>query len=231
MVEITNIYSIGYRCNNDDLLTFMGIRKYSSPFSYMIIDYKTALNYIDNSFNNYDNFKYINNKSGQYMWCNNDKWKNELYFRLYYPDNNKTKNLSDWENICVSNHHNLNTEIDKIKLRSDRLLYNLNNKNETLMLFCIHKIQNYSDDNINNYIDIEFLIKFNNKYDTHLLFIIPLFNYNLDPKIKYNSNKITIIYLNSFYEGNGTAFNDERIKWNEIIKIMNNNYNFNIENK
>ena len=80
------------------------------------------------------------------MWCNNDQWKNELYFRLYYPDNNKTKNLSDWENICVSNHDNLNTEIDKIKLRSDRLLYNLNNKNETLMLFCIHKIYDYQLD-------------------------------------------------------------------------------------
>ena len=92
------------------------------------------------------------------------------------------------------------------------------------MLFCITKIQNYIDDNINNYIDIEFLINFNDKYDTHLLFIMPLFNYNLDPKIMYNSNKITIIYLNSFYEGNGTAFNDERIKWNEVIKIMNNNY-------
>ena len=47
----------------------------------------------------------------------------------------------------------------------------------------------------------------------------------------YNSNNIMIIYLNSFYEGNGTAFNDERIKWKEVVKIMNNYYNFNIEDK
>ena len=231
MIEISNIYSIGYRCNNDDLLTFMNIRKYSSPFSYMIIDYKTALNYIDNSFINYDKFHYVNNKSGQYMWCNNNQWKNELYFRLYYPELNKTKNLSDWDNICVSNHHNLNNEINKIMIRANRLLYNLNNKSSSLMLFCIHKIQNYIDDNINNYIDIDFLLKFNNKYNTHLLFILPLFNYNVDPKIMYNSNNIMIIYLNSFYENNGTAFNDERIKWKEVMKIMNNYYKFNIEDK
>lgn len=116
-------------------------------------------------------------------------------------------------------------------MRATRLLYNLKNKSSSLMLFCIHKIQNYIDDNINNYIDIDFLLKFNKKYNTHLLFILPLFDYNLDPKIMYNSNNIMIIYLNSFYEGNGTAFNDERIKWNEIIKIMNNNYKFNIEDK
>ena len=231
MIKITNIYSIGYRCNNDDLLNFINIRKYSSPFSYMIIDYKTALNYIDNSFVNYDKFKYINNNSGQYEWCDNKQWSRELYFRLYFPDDIKTKKLSDWDNICVSNHHNLYNEIDKILLRANRLLYNLKNKPSSLMLFCIHKIQNYIDDNINNYIDIDFLLKFNKKYNTNLLFIIPLFNYNLDPKIMYNSNNIMIIYLNSFYEGNGTAFTDKRIKWNDVIKIMNNYYNFNIENK
>ena len=99
------------------------------------------------------------------------------------------------------------------------------------MLFCIHKIQNYIDDNINNYIDIDFLLKFNKKYNIHLLFILPLYNYNLDAKIMYNSNNIIIIYLNSFYEGKGTAFSDKRINWNEVIEIMNNNYKFNIEDK
>ena len=231
MIKITNIYSIGYRCNNDDLLTFMKIRKYSSPFSYMIIDYKTALTYIDNSFINYDKFKYINNKSGEYKWCDNKQWSKELYFRLYIPDHTKTKILSDWDNICVSNHHNLYNEIDQIMIRAKRLLYNLYNKSSSLMLFCIHKIQNYIDDNINNYIDIVFILKFNKKYNSHLLFIIPLFNYNLDPKIMYNSNNIMIIYLNSFYEGNGTAFTDPRIKWKELINLINSNYIFNIEDK
>lgn len=227
-INITNIYSIGYRCNNDDFLKHNNIRQYSSPFSYMLIDYKTALNFIDTSFNHYFNYEIMQPNTIKLI----DKFfTTPVYVNKIFNDILKTNIIHNWDRICLWNHHNLNTEIDKIKLRSDRLLYNLNNKNETLMLFCIHKIQNYSDDNINNYIDIEFLIKFNNKYDTHLLFIMPLFNYNLDPKIMYNSNKITIIYLNSFYEGNGTAFNDERIKWNEVIKIMNNNYNFNIENK
>ncbi len=29
---------------------FLKIRKYSSPFSYMVIDIRTALNFIDNNF-------------------------------------------------------------------------------------------------------------------------------------------------------------------------------------
>ena len=131
----------------------------------------------------------------------------------------------------MSNHHSLNKEIDKIMMRANRLLYNLKNKSSLLMLFCIHKIQNYIDDNINNYIDIDFILDFNKKYNVHLLFILPLYNYNLEPRIMYNSNNILIIYLNSFYEGNGTAFSDKRINWNKLIQLINNNYNFNIEDK
>lgn len=228
MINITNIYSIGYRCNNDDFLKSNNLRKYSSPFSYMLIDYKSALNFIDNSFNNY--FDYIIIEPNKIKLI--DKFfTTPVFINKNLNNISKTNIVHNWEKICLWNHHNLNNEIDKILLRANRLLYNLNNKSSSLMLFCIHKIQNYIDDNINNYIDIDFLLKFNNKYNTHLLFIIPLYNYNLEPKIMYNSNNIMIIYLNSFYEGNGTAFSDERIKWNDVMKLMNNYYNFNIQDK
>ena len=228
MINITNIYSIGYRCNNDDFLKSNDLRKYSSPFSYMLIDYKSALYFIDNSFNNY--FDYIIIEPNKIKLI--DKFFTTSVFINKNCNNiSKTNIVHNWEKICLWNHHNLNNEIDKIMIRANRLLYNLNNKSSSLMLFCIHKIQNYIDNNINNYIDIAFLLKFNKKYNTHLLFILPLYNYNLDPKIMYNSNNIMIIYLNSFYEGNGTAFSDERIKWNDVMKLMNNYYNFNIEDK
>jgi len=228
MINITNIYSIGYRCNNDDFLKSNNLRKYSSPFSYMLIDYKSSLNFIDNSFNNY--FDYIIIESNKIKLI--DKFfTTPVFINKNYNNILESNIVHNWEKICLWNHHNLNNEIDIISLRANRLLYNLNNKSSSLMLFCIHKIQNYIDDNINNYIDIDFLLKFNNKYNTHLLFILPLFNYNLDPKIMYNSNNIMIIYLNSFYESNGTAFSDERIKWNDVMKLMNNYYNFNIEDK
>lgn len=228
---INNIYSIGYRCNNDDLLNHMKIRKYSSPFSYMIIDYKTALNFIDTKFNNFLDFKYVNNLDCQYKWCNNNNWKNHLFFSLHFPDNNKSKNISDWDNICVWNHHNLFNEKDRINLRGERLLYNLTNKNNTLLLLCIHKIQNYINNDLKKYIDLDFLINFNNKYKTNLLFIIPLYNFKKDPTIIYDNNNILIIFLESFYEGNGTAFTDTRIKWDDLINLINKKYSFNIEDK
>lgn len=228
MINITNIYSIGYRCNNDDFLKSNNLRKYSSPFSYMLIDYKSALNFIDNSFNNY--FDYIIIESNKIKLI--DKFfTTPVFINKNLNNISETNIVHNWDEICLWNHHNLNNEIDKIIMRANRLLYNLNNKSSSLMLFCIHKIQNYIDDNINNYIDIDFLLKFNKKFKSHLLFILPLYNYNLDPKIMYNSNNIMIIYLNSFYDGNGTAFNDERIKWKEVMKIMSNYYNFNIEDK
>ena len=47
---ITDIYSLGYRCNTDDLMKQMNIRNYSSPFSYMVIDYKSVFHYINTNF-------------------------------------------------------------------------------------------------------------------------------------------------------------------------------------
>ena len=228
MINITNIYSIGYRCNNDDFLKSNNLRKYSSPFSYMLIDYKSALNFIDNSFNNYFDCIIIPSNKIKLI----DKFfTTPVFINKNLNNISKTNIVHNWEKICLWNHHNLNNEIGKISLRANRLLYNLYNKSSSLMLFCIHKIQNYIDDNINNYIDLDFLLKFNEKHNIHLLFIIPLFNYNLDPKIMYNSNNIMIVYLNSFYEGNGTAFTDPRIKWKELINLINSNYIFNIEDK
>ena len=50
MIKINNIFSIGYRCTNDELLKSMKLREYSGPFSYMVIDYKSALEFIENRF-------------------------------------------------------------------------------------------------------------------------------------------------------------------------------------
>lgn len=60
IVNITNIFAIGFRCNTDHFLSnFLKIRKYSSPFSYMVIDIQTALHFIDAKFLNYTNRDFI----------------------------------------------------------------------------------------------------------------------------------------------------------------------------
>jgi hypothetical protein len=66
-IDITNIYSIGYRCITDDFLVKLKIRNYSSPFSYMVIDYKTVFEFINNNFNNYLDVYYIQNSNC--TWC------------------------------------------------------------------------------------------------------------------------------------------------------------------
>ena len=59
MRQINNVFSIGYRCNADELLEALNIRKYSSPFSFMVIDVKTALKFISTKFENYTNPEFI----------------------------------------------------------------------------------------------------------------------------------------------------------------------------
>jgi len=39
IIKINNVFSVGYKCNTDGFLDkFLKIRKYSSPFSYMVIN-------------------------------------------------------------------------------------------------------------------------------------------------------------------------------------------------
>ena len=62
MKKIKKVFSIGYRCNTDDLMKQMNIRNYSSPFSYMVIDYKSVFKYINNNFEDFCDIIYLNNK-------------------------------------------------------------------------------------------------------------------------------------------------------------------------
>lgn len=78
IININNIFAIGFRCNTDEFLDkFLKIRRYSSPFSYMVIDIKTALSFIDNNFENYINKDFIEPGKNTYKfnkrnWCCNN---------------------------------------------------------------------------------------------------------------------------------------------------------------
>ena len=67
IININNIFAIGFRCNTDEFLDkFLKIRRYSSPFSYMVIDIKTALHFIDNNFLTYTDMNFI--KNGEFTY-------------------------------------------------------------------------------------------------------------------------------------------------------------------
>ena len=106
IVNINNIFSIGYRCNTDGfLIHFLKIRKYSSPFSYMIIDIKTALQFIDNKFENYINLEYIEPGKDTYTFNRHNWWCSHIHkcskITGDYVD------ILDMDTVCIWNHHNL----------------------------------------------------------------------------------------------------------------------------
>ena len=50
---INFIFSIGYRCYSPDFLNKFKLRKMSSPFDYLFIDFETSLKIINNNFDDY----------------------------------------------------------------------------------------------------------------------------------------------------------------------------------
>lgn len=219
-IKITDVFSTGYRCNTDDFMKSLNIRKYSSPFSYMVIDYKNALNFINNRFDNYLNFNYVINNN-KYYWCENI-WGRHLFFhkKCTLEDKSVIK-VDTLDEICVWNHHNLFNDANTIKRRCDRLLEKLDNNPESTLLFCIHKIKDCND------YDLDFLNFFCKKQKCKMLFMVPLYSFDKEPTIMFKNENLLVIHFNSYYDGNGTAFSDERINWKLLENIINENYIFN----
>jgi hypothetical protein len=112
-----------------------------------------------------------------------------------------------------------------IDRRSNYLLKCLNVKPDTTLLFYIEKIQIYGEKDC--YFDKNIL----DKYNCNFLILIPLLNLNTDPFIYYKDLRITIIYFESNLEGYATETTSHIEEWNKIHIIINNLYNFNIEEK
>ena len=233
---ITDIYSIGYRCNTDDLMKKLNIRHYSSPFSYMVIDYKSVFKYINNNFENFFDIIYLNNKeknneiyelSNQefynYNWYNTF-WYNDLYINKSCLINKHIQNVPDWNNVCIWNHHNINNiEVkNTINKRIERLYNSLNNKSNTTLLIYINKIEK----NINY--DKNELLDFIKNKKCNLLFIQPLYYYNKEIENIYTDNNLNIIHMNSYYECNGTGLDDTRIAWKKLEELIYKIYEFKI---
>lgn len=54
MKNIINfIFSIGYRCDSVDFLKKFNLRKFSSPFDFLFIDFETSLKIINNNFDDF----------------------------------------------------------------------------------------------------------------------------------------------------------------------------------
>ena len=227
VVNINNIFALGYRCNNDEfLIKFLKIRKYSSPFSYMVIDINSALDFIDNKFLNYTNMNYIANGNDTYKFNKRDWTCNHVHTCSVIE--NEHVDILDMDRVCIWNHHDLrdNNVINSINRRSSHLLECLHNKSDTTLLFYIEKIQKYEREK-ESYFDINRL----DKYDCKFLIFIPLLDFNADPFIFYDNSNIRIIYFNSDLALWGTDINSHTDEWSKLEVLVNKLYHFNIESR
>ena len=234
---INNIFSIGYRCNTDIFIDkYLKIRKYSSPFSYMVIDLDTSLFFIDNNFNNFITIDYLMSggttmKEGKNLFTfNKIPWRcihiHKKSNISLYDINNKCLEILKIDRICAWNHHELwdNNTRNSIKRRINHFL---NVKNETTLLLYIAKIQKYNKDTF--YFNTNIFDKYNYKF----LLLIPLLDLNSEPIIYCNTEKVTIILFKSNLDGWSVSAEgyDNQSDWENLTKIINTLYDFKIKNR
>lgn len=222
-MNITNVFSIGYRCNTDDFLKIMDIRKCSSPFSYMVIDVRTALNFIDDEFKNFLNDDQINHCNSTFLY-NRQPWNHYLYIhnvtRVPHPHPDI---IHDMDTVCIWNHHNLQDDeiIKKIHRRAMHLIHCLHNESKQTLLFYIEKLQRYTDEK-----DVYFDTSIFEKYSCKFLVLVPLIDfYSNTPVIQYHDNKAYVIYFKS---NNVANIDDHKDQWVMLHRILESIYEFKI---
>jgi hypothetical protein len=223
-IHINNCFSIGYRCNTDEFMKGLCIRQYSSPFSYMVCDLETSIQFIENEFIDFLNVTYIPDHN--FYW-NGNKWDHKLYFNNRFKPYKYEGEINREKRVCVWNHHDLNNSIiaDSIKRRYLRLLDA--DKISNILYIYIENIQNYYTDNWENYFSKEIILNFiANRTNRYILLLLPLINFNSDP-VLYKINKyLNVIFYESNTHGTINDYDDPNIKWNKVQYLVLQNYSF-----
>ena len=227
MILITNVFALGFRCNADEFLEkYLKIRVYASPFSWVVIDLKSALVFIKIKFKGYTNAYYITRvrTPNNYKWYNK-LYNGELFFHNFFPIT-VNKNIIENERCCIWLHHNLHDAsiVRKLNARATHLLNVLENAAKSLLFIYLEKIQDFNNNN-NSYFDITLL----DDFTCHFLILIPLLNYNREPSIIYTSiERIKIIYFSSSLEKQVVDTKCHIDEWNKVTALVNSIYEFNI---
>jgi hypothetical protein len=135
-IKIRYFLSIGHRCNSTDFAIKYDLRKFSSPFDYMYVDFESALQIISKRFSDFCNDIVImdnQNKSLQLIhkkntnvpdeeysmllkknikYMNDDfSWTtlriNQTYTRPFDHNEEILDNIYFWPRICIHHHHNV----------------------------------------------------------------------------------------------------------------------------
>lgn len=232
-IKIKNIFAIGWRCNTDEFLKdFLKERHYSSPFSYMVIDIKTALNFIDTKFLNYTNTNFIKPGNRTFKF-NKANWKCKSIHKCSIIQDDYV-DIHDVDKVCIWNHHHLSTNCEKrirlktiysFRRRSNHLLKCLDEEPESTLLFYIEKIQTYEENKI--FFDKSIL----DNYQCKFLILVPLLNFNEEPFLFYDDAKIKIIYFKSNLEGCATDIHYHEDQWKKLTTLIKEIYDFIVESR
>jgi hypothetical protein len=226
-ISINNCFGIGYRCNTDEFMIGLNIRKYSSPFSYMVCDLETSIEFIQNEFKDFLN---VTSKPKHNFKWNRRIWNYHLFFNNKFIPEKENVEVNLVKRMCVWNHHDLNNEIivDSIKRRCLHLLEA--DKSPNILYIYIDSIQTYCTDNWENYFPKEIVLNFiGNNHNRHILLLLPLVNYKNNPML-YNINaNLNVIFYESNMDGNINDYGNSKIKWNLIKDLVFKNYSFSIK--
>jgi hypothetical protein len=166
---IIYIIGVGLNCETDTFLQRNNMRLFSTPFSYMLIDFETAQCNLTNSFKDYFQVEYIKNaeegeggnisRVQQFKYIKVFKYLShifypELFINTKFLPKSIDEDVYKWDRICIFLHHNLNQSsvIDNFKRRIERVQSIFKFHKDKTLLFDIDKQYNLCqiDDKIEN---------------------------------------------------------------------------------
>jgi hypothetical protein len=210
---IKNVFSLGYRCNSDKFLNEnLKVRKYASPFSHLIIDIESALNFIDTDFKDFLNKDCIRSDIKSFIL--DGKTHECFHVHKICEVSDFSVDISGVKRICMWAHHNL--ELDHIFksmiVRSKHFQKIMTEAPESMLLFYMDNPHNYKGT-----LDI-FDCSPLEKYKCNFLILIPLRNFNEEITVKGKGN-INIIYFKSI------------LPYDKLESTINELYTFDIEER
>ena len=201
------------------------IRKYSSPFSYMVCDLETSLRFIETNFIYFT--KVVSKQIHDFKW-NGRPWYHHLFFNFLFVPPKNNIDVSELKRVCVWNHHKLNdpTVLESVDRRCGRLLHALNSGKPTLLIY-IDNIHPFTTKNWGDYIRQERVMNFlAARPSCHMFLCVPILEFPADPTIQTVSDQLSVILYNSNKEGNINDYKQANIRWDVIKNFTLTKYKF-----
>jgi hypothetical protein len=251
MKEINYIIGIGLRCATDGFLLGNKLRLFSTPFSFMIIDFETAIENIINSFDGYLQLEHIINleedKGGNIkkipQFGNIKVFKTfsvftlgrNLFFNIKYLPKNISDDLHDWDRVCVFNHHDFNDPniVKSFERRIQRVQTILkNHKEDTLLLYIDRQIKLSEVDE-----RVKMVTSIINRYnaDYNICYLTPINDYQGEPILYAEVDKLKLFIMGTpdrettIKDGfNDTDYGYAKVKWKIFEDLFRQHYSFNL---